>query len=144
MENTNTIEKVVTQVIQALGELGFFEGKSVKAGWHLVWNGNELSKRGLRAAATAHGADPVMVLPEDFSFERDIEALIHESIHLAQIAKGDFVPGYGDETATWKGKKYNVLPSDHERYFEDQPWEEEVHRISVDVVKKMNELSNRA
>lgn len=83
-----------------------------------------------------------MVLSEDFSLERDIDALIHESIHLAQIAKGEWVPGCGDGTSIWKGKKYKNLPSTHEQYSEEQPWEKETQSIFLDVVRKMNELSN--
>jgi len=143
MENKSVIERIVNLVIQALQQMGFFESNPISVGWHLRWDGQTLSSRGFRAAATAHGNDPVMLLPEDFNLEKDIDVLIHESIHLAQIAKGDFVPGGGDGTAIWKGKKYHILPSDHERYFEEQPWEEEAQNLFSDVVKKMNEISNR-
>jgi hypothetical protein len=139
MENESVIERTVNLVIDALRQMNFFEGNSMPVVWHLRWNSKALSSRRFRAAATAHGNEPVMVLPEDFNLERDIAALIHESIHLAQIAKGDFVPGYGDGTAIWKGQRYNILSSGHDRYFKDQPWEEEAQNIFPDVVKIMNE-----
>ena len=143
MENEVVIEKTVNLVIQALQQLGFFEHKPKVTRWHLRWDREILSSKGFRAAATADGENPVIVLSENFSLENDIDVLIHESIHLAQIIKGDLVPGYGDGISIWKGKKYNNLPPTHEWYFEEQPWEEEVRNIFPNVFTKMKELSNR-
>lgn len=141
MEDEATIEGCVNLVIRSLQLIGFFEQAPRVTGWHLRWEKEKLAKLNFRAAATAEGEYPVMILSDDFCLEKDIDALIHESIHLAQMIKGDYEPGYGDGISTWKGKAYHNLPSNHERYFEDQPWEAEVRRIFPIVVKKMNELS---
>jgi hypothetical protein len=88
------------------------------------------------------GSTPVMVLATSFTLEQDIDALIHESIHLAQIMKGDLVPGYRDATMTWKGKRYACLPAGDERYFIDQPWESEATDLIPPVVERMARSRN--
>src|SRR5260370_15596198 len=143
MENIATIERCVNLVIRSLQVIGFFEEIPRVTGWHLRWDKQRLSRLDFRAAATAEGEYPVMILSEDFCLERDLDALIHESIHLAQIIKCDFEPGYGDGISTWKGRKYHNLPANHERYFEDQPWEDEAQELFPSIVKKMSELSER-
>ena len=141
MDDSKAIERCVNLVIRALQSIGFFSEKPRVTVWRIRFDTLSLSREGYRAAATVERECPLMVLPQDFRLENDIEALIHESIHLAQILKGDLVPGCGDGTMIWKGQKYNKLPATHERYFDDQPWEEESRRLCPIVRKKLSAQS---
>lgn len=137
MEYDATIERVVKLAFWALVDLNYFPSIPTDASWLMRWDNKRLSRQGFRAAATADGLTPVMLLATSFTLEQDIDALIHESIHLAQIMKGDLVPGYGDGTMIWKGKRYPCLPAGDKAYLNDQPWEAEAAELLAPLVIRM-------
>ena len=142
MEDEKTIEKLVHFIIGALDKLGFFERVPPAVQWRIDWNDEKLAAQGLRAAATLEGQNPVLLLSRQFRLATGICDLIHEAIHMAQIIKGDLVPGFNDGTVLWKGQCYQKVPPSDPHYMDSQPWEAEASALTGPVLDALSDRYN--
>ncbi len=123
------------KVLQVLQSLGFFEGKPpMVEGFDVeLSDGAELADRNYRSAfSVASNGVPVIVVKKDFSLcePDDLYGLIHETIHIAQVMKGDYVCSFNKQVL-WKGGIYKSLDGLHPDYFDErlQPWEAEAEEM---------------
>lgn len=110
--------------LQKLIEMGMVEREQVTGTWYVEFNEAKSESKRMAGAATLDDSNhPVVYLsPRINSLEGLKFVIAHETVHLAQICKGDFIPLYG--FSIWKGEEYVLLPPDHPEY-SAQPWEAE-------------------
>ncbi|MDC7708661.1 hypothetical protein [Vogesella indigofera] len=130
-------------VINTLQLMGFFEGKLPKiSGFDVVFSeGFDLAEKNYAAAFYVGGEGvPAIVLKKGFSLGEpdDLHCLVHESIHIAQVMKGDYVYSVNGQVL-WKGEIYQSLDGAHPDYFDEylQPWEFEVKEITPKVIAQL-------
>ena len=138
LENEKLVKRVVELAFRSLYEISFFDTVPEVVRLQVQWNDAKLSSLDYKCAATIEEDIVKIILRSNFDLDRDIDAIIHESIHLAQMLKGDLVPGFGDGTMMWKKETYQRLPANDERYFQNQPWEAEANEVLPLLIKKIN------
>jgi len=118
-----------------LVEIDFISKEKASCFWYTCSDiDKKLEDSGLLAGTSIDRNNrPFIAYRSKISMKDLIKAIPHESIHLAQIRKGDYEPlsGY----SIWKGKKYINLNCDDPNYFsaEHQPWEAEAKSLEEKV-----------
>lgn len=105
-------------------------GQVEKNYWIMCDITTRLQQNGLLAAVTRDDAGHAILLVDCTQpLSAIIWALPHESVHLAQVCKGDLIQQKGK--TIWRGKEYTVLNADHPDYFSPdlQPWEAEAKSL---------------
>ncbi|GHD57108.1 hypothetical protein [Jeongeupia chitinilytica] len=124
------IEQFVNEIIRMLQLHEFFQESPQYFHWKIIENTALLHDLQAAAAATCIDNTPTMILANDWDLECDSYAIAHETIHLAQILKGDLVPiPHDGANVMWKGKKFRILNGDAEDYYSAQPWEGEAREF---------------
>lgn len=143
------VDAVLKACLQYLIDIGFinpedFEGRIIDTRCDM---NERLSEKGFYAAASIDDIGrPVLIYNIEHRMRDLACAIAHESIHIAQICKGDWEPfqGYSE----WKGKKYTNLAASDPNYNspEHQPWEAEVYKLEEKVIaylfEKLPNLKN--
>lgn len=128
--------------LEKLIEDGMVKYEDVAFKWDVrVDSENKLKELGMSAATTLEGTTAVLVYPEEETYLEISKYIPHEVIHIAQICKGDFVPGLIPEgKGFWKGKEYLALATNDPNYFDEdyQPWEHEAQSLEGAVKEYMH------
>ena len=127
--------------LQKLIEIGKVEREEVNGRWYVEFNETNSDSKGMAGAATLDDNNhPVVYLsPRLIALEGLMFLIAHETVHLAQICKGDFIPLYG--FSIWKGQEYVLLPPDHPDY-SAQPWEAEANELSPVLLEYLKSRTN--
>jgi hypothetical protein len=140
-EDREIIKALVEACFDYLEEIDFIEKAVIQ--WYPRYDMNlRLDSLNFEAAASIDDVGrPTIIFKSRFSL-RTVFAIPHESIHIAQICKGDYVPFKG--FSLWRGNQYTNLTADDPNYFIQQPWEEEARRFEEEVrgymLNKVNEV----
>lgn len=127
--------------LQELISLGRVTREQVNGIWYVEFNDVKLQAKGFGGAATLDRLNrPVIYLSSRLNIEGLMFVIAHETVHLMQICKGDFVPFNG--FSIWKGKEYVLLPHDDPDYFEAQPWEQQANELQHILVKHLKSKVN--
>jgi len=140
------VDTLVGRCLGFLADQGFVRRDQVEHNWYTRCDMDErLANSGFVAGASIDNVGrPVMAYASNLSVQAIIYAIFHESVHLAQICKQDYVPGKG--VSIWKGIEKKNLPHDDPNYFslDYQPWEHEAcewaERLQTALYKQYPEI----
>jgi hypothetical protein len=132
-----------------LVEVDFISQEKASCSWYTMCDlDKKLEDSGLLAGTSIDKNNrPFIAYRSKITPRELITAIPHESIHLAQICKGDHEPFSG--YSIWKGQKYINLTYDDPNYFsaEHQPWEaeaktleEKVRQVLLEKIPKLKRL----
>ncbi len=150
-KNTNNekiqwLKGIVDICLQSLIEQDFVSRQQANQNWLIRCDMDErLLNDGFNMGVSLDNADvPVMVFRSNLNVQGLVNIAPHESVHLAQIFNGDYVPGRG--ISTWKGIEKKNLAYDDPNYLSNQyqPWEYEAEKwakkVRVDICRKHPEI----
>lgn len=136
---TRRLELLIEKCLEKLIELGKIQRRQTFAFWYVDFAEEKLNNKGFIGAATLDSRNlPVVHLSPGLNDEGLIYTISHESVHLAQILRGDLIPGFG--FTFWKGQKYKSLPYNHPKYRE-QPWEKEAYEVQPILFEHLQTLN---
>lgn len=103
--------------------------------WDLKYYPELMKTRGFAAGTfVTPTGEHLITIDAAIKFDDIFEALVHETVHLAQFFKGDTINGEQKGGMYWRGTPYKILPPNHPNY-KKQPWEEEAFRLTPELMK---------
>lgn len=101
--------------------------------WDLKYYPELMKTRGFAAGTfVLPNGEHFITIDPAIEFDDIFEALVHETVHLAQFFKNDTRNGEQKDEMIWRGTSYKILPPDHPDY-KKQPWEEEAFRLTPEL-----------
>lgn len=141
-EKRDYVNSILNRCLEYLVDLGFVTNESLQG--RAIYSRCDMNERleslqFLAAASIDDVGHPVLVFNIDHDIRTLAWAIAHESVHLAQICKGEWEPFQG--YSVWKGKKYTNLTADDSNYSSPnyQPWEAEAKNMENKVRELMYE-----
>lgn len=128
--------------LRYLVKTGFLSKAVMSGAFYVAVDASKLEKPKFAAGASIDPAGrPFIAIRPGLNAGRPdliAQVIAHESIHLAQIIKGDLDPRKG--YSLWKGERHKNLSGDDSAYFEDQPWESEAQALEGEVLAHLMTL----
>jgi hypothetical protein len=104
---------------------GFVTKEDLAPGWYSRFDQTDRLEANDFAAGCTFDDNGTIIITFNLNrpFDELLWAIPHESVHIAQLAKGDWDPQIG--YSFWKGERYENLSGEDENYYLNQPWEAE-------------------